>query len=171
MKKVFLLLALIFFVAAAAYGQNTVEAYNISILAGRSSALAIVDGTGQDARFLSITSMWGDGVNLYVADAATIRRVELATARVTTLSRTAGTGIHRSSSIGFAYNYAGLYGLWSDGSSVYGTDIGAGTIRKIDLTTGGCRIFLCSSMKLHSRDRVPLDNTWCEFRAPVRQFP
>src|SRR6266850_8492372 len=32
MKKVFLLLALIFFVAAAAYGQNTVEAYNISIL-------------------------------------------------------------------------------------------------------------------------------------------
>jgi sugar lactone lactonase YvrE len=137
MKPFFLLMAMIFFAVGAAHGQ-TVEAYNTSVLAGRSSALGVVDGAGGDARFQSITSMWGDGVNLYVANAATIRRVELATAQVSTLSRTASTGIHRfGSNSGFGYNYGGLYGLWSDGASLYGTDIGAGTIRKIDLTTGG----------------------------------
>lgn len=141
MKRSFLLLALVFFApAAAAYGQDAVEAYNTSIIAGRSQALSVLDGTGEDARFQSITSMRGDGAYLYLADAMTIRRVELATARVTTLSQTAGTGIHRfGSNSGFAYNYFGLYGLWSDGVSLYATDVGAGTIRKIDLTTGGVR--------------------------------
>ena len=82
--------------------------------------------------------MWGDGVNLYVADATTIRRIELATAQVTTLSRRAATGLHRRlGNTGFNYDFVGLYGLWSDGASLYGTDIGAGIIRKIDLTTGG----------------------------------
>ena len=50
MKRSFLLLALVFFApAAAAYGQDTVEAYNTSIIAGRSQALSVLDGTGEDA--------------------------------------------------------------------------------------------------------------------------
>jgi hypothetical protein len=130
--------AWILFVVAVVCAQNTNEAFNAAILAGRSSAPAVVDGTGEDARFQSITSMWGNGVSLYVADATTVRRIELATARVTTVSRTASTGLRRLlGNTGFRYDYAGLYGLWSDGVALYGTDISAGTIRKIDLTTGG----------------------------------
>src|SRR5439155_6876257 len=68
----------------------------------------------------------------------TIRRIALSTARVTTLSRTASTGIaHLAAGSGFSYRYQGLYGLWGDGTFLYATDIGPDAVRKINLTTGG----------------------------------
>ncbi len=138
MKTHLLLFAVLMFASPVMYAQNTIEAYNTGVLAGRSSTPMIADGIGEDARFESITAIWGDGSNLYVADSIAVRRIELNTARVTTLSRTAGSGINRiGGNSGFSYNYRGLYGLWGDGVSLYGADVGAGSVRKIDLTTGG----------------------------------
>jgi hypothetical protein len=106
MKQFFRFLAVLVFPAAATYGQNIIEAYNTTILAGRSQAVMVLDGIGEEARFQSITAMWGDSAYLYVADGMTVRRIELATARVTTLSQTAATGIHRqNSNSGFSYNF------------------------------------------------------------------
>ena len=138
MKKLLLPFLAILFVSRTLLAQTAVEAFNVSLLAGRSIAPIIVDGVGEAARFEAIQGMWGDATNLYVADSMAIRRVELATGRVTTLSRTAGSGIHlRAAASGFQYDYSGLNRLWSDGSTLYANDIGEGSVRRIDLQTGG----------------------------------
>src|SRR6267142_5530757 len=92
MKKYLLVLALLVGLLETTYAQD-VEAYNTSVLAGRPTNPMIVDGVGEDSRFEAITAMWGDSANLYVADSNTVRRIELSTARVTTLSRTASTNV------------------------------------------------------------------------------
>ncbi|HYR85408.1 MAG TPA: hypothetical protein VE422_15080 [Terriglobia bacterium] len=132
MKKYLLVLALLVGLLETTYAQD-VEAYNTSVLAGRPTNPMIVDGVGEDSRFEAITAMWGDSANLYVADSNTVRRIEPSTAQVTTLSRTASTGVAHAGS----YFYLGLYGLWGDGTFLYATDIGADTVRRIDLATGG----------------------------------
>src|SRR5262245_5131799 len=120
--------AVVSWMSLAVLAQEPVDAYRVSVFAG----------IGADVRFESITAMWGDGLNLYVADGIAIRRIELSTARITTLARTAATGLHRAASGSiWAYDYSGLYGLWGDGTSLYGSDIGEGSLRKIDLQTGG----------------------------------
>jgi len=136
MKKYLLVLALLFGLPEITTYAQDVEAYNTSVLAGRPTNPMIVDGVGEDSRFEAITAMWGDSANLYVADSNTVRRIELSTARVTTLSRTASTNVPTQGDFG-KYRYQGLYGLWGDGTFLYGTDIGANTVRRIDLATGG----------------------------------
>jgi hypothetical protein len=138
MKKLLLCLAVVLACGSPAKAQETIDAYKASILAGRSTTPMRLDGVGENARFESITALWGDNANLYVADSTAIRRIELATSRVNTLSQTAGTGFHRRPSIGgYQYDYSGLYGLWGDGTSLYAGDAGSGKIQKIDLVSGG----------------------------------
>jgi hypothetical protein len=138
LKKVCLSLSLILIIPLGSSAQETIAAFDASILAGRSSAAVIRDGVGEDARFEAITAMWGNGGHLYVADNLAVRRIDLNSSSVTTLSRAAGSGVHRTMiSSGYSYDYSGIYGLWSDGIALYGTDIGTGTLRKIDLDTGG----------------------------------
>src|SRR6267142_4452649 len=93
MKKYLLVFALLVGLSETTYAEDVIEAYNSSVLAGRPANPMIVDGVGEDARFQAITTMWGDGANLYVADSNTIRRIALSTAQVTTLSRTVSTGV------------------------------------------------------------------------------
>jgi len=103
--RLLFLAAFILGISPVGRAQETVEAYKVSVLAGRSSLPVSRDGIGEQASFESITAMWGDGANLYVADGIAIRRIELNTSRVTTLSRTAATGLHRSGrNSGFSYD-------------------------------------------------------------------
>jgi hypothetical protein len=137
-KSVFI--ASLLFAAVPIFGQNLSESYTSTILAGRPAAPVTTDGVGADARFQSITAMWGDGKTLYVADSNTIRSIDLASAQVTTIAQTASSGqVFRSSNTGFDYVFGGLYGLWGDGTFLYGTDVGAHALRQISLQTGGVR--------------------------------
>jgi hypothetical protein len=92
------------------------------------------DGIGEQARFGQISAMWNVGPNLYIADGPTVRRLNLQTLEVSTLSMRAGSG--RRLSAHARNSYGGLADLWSDGIAVYATDIGSGTIRRILISTG-----------------------------------
>jgi len=81
MKKFPVCLAAFLFSISIATAEEGIEAYKVSVLAGRSSTPMQLDGIGENARFESITALWGDGGNLYVADSNTIRRIDLNTAR------------------------------------------------------------------------------------------
>ena len=50
------------------------------------------DGIGEEARFGGIGAMWNVGPDLYIADGPTIRRLNLQTREVSTLTLRAGTG-------------------------------------------------------------------------------
>ena len=57
-------------------------------IAGSLTEAGSADGTGSEARFNSLGSLWGDGSNLYIIDQySAIRKLDLATGNVTTLFR------------------------------------------------------------------------------------
>src|SRR5262245_9578492 len=97
------------------------------------------DGIGEEARFAGIGAMWNVGPDLYIADGPTIRKLNLQTREVSTLTLRAGTG--RRLSAHALNSYGGLADLWSDGTYLYGTDIGSGTVRRILLSTGEVETF------------------------------
>src|SRR5262245_3728251 len=85
------------------------------------------DGVGEDARFRGISAMWNVGPDLYIFDFGAIRKLNLQTREVSTVTLRAGTD---------------LRDLWSDGTYLYGTDVGAERIRRILLRTGEVEDFV-----------------------------
>jgi hypothetical protein len=107
-------------------------AYDVISIAGIETSDALKDGIGEQAGFGNPTSLWGDGTYLYVAGGTALWRIEIATRKVETITRLAGSGrIHQ---IGNFSNY-GLMGLWGDGSYIYTVDMAEQTVRRIDLST------------------------------------
>jgi len=136
MKTHLLLFAVLMFASPVMYAQNTIEAYNTGVLAGRSSTPMIADGIGEDARFESITAIWGDGSNLYVADSIAVRQLNIASQEVTTLAGAFGafgTIDGPLESARFRFPTA----LWGDGATLYVGDLNL--IRAISLDTGMVR--------------------------------
>jgi hypothetical protein len=78
--------------------------------------------------------MWGLNDDLYIGDGPTIRRLNLVTHEVSTVSLRAGSG--QTIAFNTLNQASGLAGLWGDGSSLYVTDIGVGRVRRIALSTG-----------------------------------
>ena len=73
------------------------------------------DGVGEDARFRAIGAMWNVGPDLYIFDVGAIRKLNLQTREVSTVTLRAGTGLR---AVGHPSNsYSGLADLWSDGVS------------------------------------------------------
>ena len=111
------------------------QAYDLVPIVGKLDVPATRrDGVGGEARFGQISAMWNVGPNLYIADGPTIRKLNLQTREVSTVTLRAGTG--RRLSTHPLNSYGGLADLWSDGTFLYATDIGSGTIRRILLSTG-----------------------------------
>jgi hypothetical protein len=76
----------------------------VTTIAGSTTESGTADGIGTDARFGYLGALWGDGSNLYIVDHYTaIRKLELATGKVTTLI--SDTGSYR--------------GIWGIGRSLY----------------------------------------------------
>jgi hypothetical protein len=122
--------------AIPTYSQSLLPdsaAYDVTPIAGiENTSATLKDGMGEAVGFGSPTSLWGDGAYLYVADGTALRRIEIATRRVTTITRLAGSGrVHHSTGL----SYAGPSGLWGDGSYIYTTDIAEQTVRRVDLST------------------------------------
>ena len=92
---------------------------------------------GQPARFYRPMSVASDGTSLYVADYYNnaVRQVEIATGYVRTLAGSIAGFSGSSDGVGTAAGFNLPSGITTDGTSLYVTDSGNFTIRKIDLST------------------------------------
>jgi streptogramin lyase len=108
----------------------------VSTFAGSPGNFGSTDGVGTAARFRGPEQLTSDGMgNLFVADSAAIRNVEIATGMVNTLAGTANA----SGSIdgtGSDARFSAMMGVASDGSgNLYVADSGNHTIRKVAIAT------------------------------------
>ena len=111
----------------------------VTTFAGSAVAAGSDDGTGVAARFAYPQGVASDGAgNLFVTDAAnyTIRKIVIATGKVTTLAGTAGAaGSDDGTGATARFNFP--QGVISDGAgNLYVTDSGNNTIRRIVIATG-----------------------------------
>lgn len=107
---------------------------NMTTLAGSNN---YADGTGPTASFNEPCDLTTDGRNLYVADSGskTIRKIVIATGKVTTLAGTPGTW-GSNDGVGPAASFDSPLGITTDGTSLFVTDSYNCTIRKIVIATG-----------------------------------
>ncbi|MDH4263115.1 MAG: hypothetical protein OEV78_08750 [Spirochaetia bacterium] len=104
----------------------------VTTLVGTAGTAGSADGTGPAASFSGPNGITTDGINLYVADKlnSTIRKVVISSGAVTTLAGSAGlTG--SVDGTGLAARFFNPNGITTDGVSLFVTDTGNFTIRKI----------------------------------------
>jgi sugar lactone lactonase YvrE len=112
----------------------------VTTLAGSAGSSGSTEGTGAEARFNFPSGITTDGTNLFVADVSdignyTIRKVTIATGKVTTLAGNDGSlgavvTITPTVQISFPQS------VTTDGTNVYVTGGGNFTIRKVVIATG-----------------------------------
>jgi len=120
-------------------GSNTIRIIVIStgessIFAGSSSGSAgSTNGTGTAALFNGPTGITTDGTNLYVADKGnnTIRRIVISTGEVTLFAGSSTGASGSTDGTGTAALFNGPSGITTDGTSLYVSDAGNNSIRKI----------------------------------------
>jgi sugar lactone lactonase YvrE len=102
-----------------------------------SRGCATGDGVGVSAGFCGPQGLVYDGSgNLYVTDNQTVRRIELATAQVTTIAGSAG-GAGTADGVGTAALFDGPSALAYDGAGhLFVADSFNATVRRIDVATG-----------------------------------
>jgi len=111
-----------------------VKTGEVSTLAGGTSGTA--DGIGTAAQFDSPWGITTDGMSLYVTDTnnATIRQIDIATRKVTTL---AGSGAAAEvDGKGTAASFRNPVGVTTDGTNLYVCDSNGNTIRMVVIATG-----------------------------------
>jgi len=109
----------------------------ITLIAGLPGTSGTANGTGQAARFNQPKGIWGDGTNLYVCDRSNfaIRKIVISTGAVTTFAGLIGTAAHTNNAVGTSARFQSPYGMASDGTNLYVTEVADGYVRKI--TIGG----------------------------------
>ncbi len=109
----------------------------VTTLAGTAGTMGSTGGIGSTARFCSPVDITTDGANLYVTDSCnnTIRKIVIASATVSTLAGTAGTSGSLDGT-GAAARFNFPYGITTDGTNLYVTDISNYTIRQIVIASG-----------------------------------
>lgn len=108
----------------------------VTTIAGSiTGAVGSNDGTGTGAGFWGPRGVTTDGTNLYVADTLNnlIRKIVISTGVVTTLAGSTAVGF--TDAVGTNATFNAPYGITTDGTSLYVTEIGNDTIRKIDIST------------------------------------
>ena len=113
----------------------TIAGAVVTTLAGQAAAWGTADGTGTAASFQGPMGLTPYGGFLYVSDTDnyTIRKVDIATAAVTTIAGEAGTD-GSADSIPPRFNYP--FDVASDGENLYVCDTQNHTIRKAVIATG-----------------------------------
>jgi hypothetical protein len=109
----------------------------VTTMAGKAGQIGSFDGYGTSALFNYPIGITTDGTNLFIVDtgSSTIRQIVIATGSVTTLAGSAGH-IGLTDGTGGAALFKYPIGIASDGSNLYITDTGNGTIRKIVISGG-----------------------------------
>ena len=107
----------------------------VSTVAG-SGSNASLDGTGSNASFSGPAGITTDGSNLYVCDTGgnKIRKVVISSGMVTTIAGSGAGGA--ADGPGTIATFNTPYGITTDGTNLYVTDIGNHAIRKVVLATG-----------------------------------
>jgi len=107
----------------------------LQILAGTVGGPGNADGVGAEARFALLQRVATDGMgNLFVEDGSAIRKMELATARVTTIAGSP-TESGNADGTGSAARFSFTEGLVVDHGALYVGD-GGNLVRRVDLSTG-----------------------------------
>lgn len=121
--------------------NSTIRRYNIatntvSTFAGLAGTPGSADGVGAAARFRGPTFITGNATDLYVTDRLnfTIRRIDIATATVSTFAGTAAAS-GSADGIGAAARFRFTNGIWANATHLYVADEGNYTIRKIEIAT------------------------------------
>jgi len=128
-----------------------------SIVSTIAGSAASTDGTGTAARFSTPNDVVTDGTNLYVADTgnSTIRKVVIATGAVSTLAGTAGvTGSADGTGATARFNNPFGLAISSDKTTLYLSDSGNNTIRKIAISTGAVTTFAGTAGVLGSSNGI-----------------
>jgi hypothetical protein len=111
----------------------------VSTIAGKAQERGHQDGVGTAARFQIIRAITTDGINLYVNDEDTVRKIVIQTGEVSTIA--GKNGVKGSvDGIGEAASFNNLFpdyrnDITTDGRNLYIADAGNHVIRKIDLAT------------------------------------
>jgi len=150
----------------------------VTTIAGDAGLTGTTDGTGADARFSSLGGITSDGTYLYVTDTipemhdllgSTIRRIEIATAVVTTFAGSASAA-GTTDGTGSAARFNSTKDITKAGNYLYVTDMGGdtnfilgSTIRKIDITTAAVTTFAGSATLTGSTDD---SGTAARFKGP-----
>jgi sugar lactone lactonase YvrE len=125
----------------------------VTTIAGTPNARGLVDGVGAAARFDTPLGLAVAGGGLFVADNSNnaIRRIDLATGEVTTVA--GGNGSGAADGPGLTASFSSPFGLASDGAgSLFVTDLGNGTIRRIDVATGQVSTFAGTAQLFGTQD-------------------
>jgi len=110
----------------------------VSLFAGAATpTVGSADGIGNAARFNKPGGITTDGTSLYVSDSfnCTIRKIDIATANVTTIGGSALSCI-TTNGTGAAARFNSPYGITLDSKNLYIADWGGHTIRQMVLATG-----------------------------------
>lgn len=107
----------------------------VTTIAGAAGIFGSVDGIGVSARFVSLSGITTDGSSLYITDSQTVRKMNLSTGAVTTLAGAPGQS-GSTDGTGSAARFSSLSDITTDGTSLYVSDLGNNTIRRIVITTG-----------------------------------
>lgn len=109
----------------------------VTTLTGRFGITGSTDGDSSVALFNYPMGMTTDGTHLYVTDYSdnTIRMVNIASGEVSTLAGSAGT-YGSADGTGNAAEFSSPYGITTDGTNLYVSDMSNQTIRQIVIATG-----------------------------------
>lgn len=108
----------------------------VTVFAGTVGASGSADGIGVAASFNHPNSITTDGINLYVTDQTsnTIRKVEIATQKVSTIAGLAGAS-GSTDGIGSLARFNLPVGITTDGTNLYVADRDNHAIRKVEIAT------------------------------------
>jgi hypothetical protein len=109
----------------------------VTTLAGIAGDPGSVDATGTAATFHTPYGITTDGTSLFVADTgnSTIRKIDIASGLVSTLTGSAGVP-GSTDGTGTAALFQAPCGITTDGTNLYVADTGNNTIRKVVISTG-----------------------------------
>lgn len=118
-------------------GNSIDSISSITLLAGSKGQVGAIDAVGASARFNNPGGITSDGTNLYIVDTGnqTIRKLELATGKVTTLAGRVGKRGYKDG-IGNEARFNIPQGIAIDGDNLYVTDVVSYCIRRISISTG-----------------------------------
>lgn len=107
----------------------------VQTVAGGAELAGTVDGDGLAARFSYPWGVTTDGTNLYVSEANSVRKMNIASRYVSTLAGSADSNGYADGTSSDARFFVPR-GITTDGRSVYLVDSYNNTIRTIDISTG-----------------------------------
>lgn len=118
-------------------GNSLALRNSVTTYAGKMGSAGYVDAFGGRARFDAPKGITTDGIHLYVADLNNhvIRKIEIATGKVTTLAGLAGKP-GSADGKGSAARFNRPYGVSTDGTNLYVSDSNNHSIRQIEIESG-----------------------------------